>query len=273
MIDIDLLQKALSAANKNRSFAFATIVETTAKGTPRKAGAKMVVMNNGQVFGSVGGGIDEEKIKKACLKAIRTGSSELVVCEDFGRPGEPQCGGFSKIFIEPFCGVKELVICGAGHIALPLSAIGKIIGFKAVIIDPRPEFANKSRFPHADEVLTGPYKKILTAKKRHLDLNSYIVIMTYGHQHDYECLKIVLRTEAAYIGLIGSQNKKQKFLGQLKKDGFTKKEIERITVPTGIDIGAQTPEEIAVSIAAELVALQNPLFCGSDKFLNKISGR
>ncbi len=130
-------------------------------------------MQDGSIFGTIGGGSDEEKVKRACFRAMQTGRPELVVCEHFGRPGQPICGGYAKIFIEPFIGKRHLLICGAGHIALPLSAIGKMLNFNVTVIDPRKKFANKKRFPHVDQVVAGQFKTKLAAQA--IDRNTFVI--------------------------------------------------------------------------------------------------
>ena len=169
-----------------------------------------------------------------------------------------------KVFIEPFAAKDNLIICGAGHIALPLSAIGKILGFNVIIIDDRKAFANKSRFPHVDKIIVGKHAEELS--KVIIKSNTYVSIVTQGNEFDFECLKAVIRSTAAYIGVISSKPKKVKFLGRLKKAGIEDKYLKRVHIPMGFDIGAQTPEEIAVSVMAEIVAVRNKDYIGTDKF-------
>ncbi|MFH1360797.1 MAG: XdhC/CoxI family protein [Candidatus Omnitrophota bacterium] len=263
----DLLEKTLQAAQKGRKYAFATVVESTIKGTPQKAGAKMVVLEDGTIFGTIGGGKYEKEAQKECLKAIKRRKSTLVTYDCFGKEGQPVCGGQMKVFIEPFGAPRHLVICGAGHIGLALSALGKILEFKVTVLDNRKEFANKKRFPHVDEIMAGPYNKTLDQITP--NLNTYLVIATHGHLHDFECLRKVIRSDAAYIGVIGSLKKRQGFLKQLKKLGVSTSRLKKVYMPTGLDIGAQTPQEIAISIMAEIVTHSNRDFLGSAKFETK----
>jgi xanthine dehydrogenase accessory factor len=260
----ELLIKALNAAKKGQSYAFATIVESTIKGTPRKAGAKMIVLEDGALFGSIGGGRYEKAAQKESLKAIKSGKSSLMTYDYFGNKGQSVCGGQIRVFIEPFTGAKHFIICGAGHIALPLSVMGKMLNHKVTIIDNRKEFANKKRFPHADKIIVGPHAKRLA--KMPIDKNTYIMIVTQGNEYDFECLMAVIESDAGYLGVISSKAKRIKFFNRLKKMGVAQKYLQRIHIPAGIDIGAQTPEEIAVSISAELVTLSNKAFLATDKF-------
>jgi len=262
----DILYKALRASQRGQNYAFATIIEATLKGTPRKAGAKMVVFDDGTSYGSIGGGRNEKSAIAECLKAIQNQKPATVTYNYFGRKGESVCGGQMKVFIEPFTASDQLIICGAGHIALPLSALGKILGLKVTIIDDRKEFANKKRFPHVDKIIVGNHAKELAQVS--IQPNTYITIVTQGNEYDFECLKTVIKSTAKYIGVISSKPKRVKFFGRLKKSGVEEKYLKRIHIPMGIDIGSQTPEEIAISIAAQIVAVKNKDYTGTDKFQN-----
>jgi len=266
-MDHDVLMKALEASKKNQSYAFATVIETTVKGTPRKSGAKMIVWEDGSLFGTIGGGRNEKAAQKECLQAIKAGKPSLVTYDYFGHEGQSVCGGQMKVFIEPFRKLKHFMICGAGHIALPLSMVGKMLNFKVTVIDNRKEFANKKRFPHVDHIIVGNHAEKLL--KLPIDQNTYIMIVTQGNEYDFECLKAVIQSKAGYIGVISSKPKRVKFFKRLKDAGVSEKWFKRVNIPAGIDIGAQTPEQIAVSISAELVSIENKNSIGTDKFKEK----
>ena len=266
-MDQDLIIQAYKAAQKGQSYAFATVIESTLKGTPRKAGAKMVVLEDGSLFGSIGGGRNEKAAQKECLKAIGQGKPTIVTYDYFGQEGQSVCGGQIKVFIEPFLNKKHFIICGAGHIALPLSFIAKILNFKVTIIDDRKEFAHKKRFPHVEKILLGNHAAELA--KLTIDFNTYVMIVTQGNEFDFECLKTVVRSDAGYIGVISSKAKRIKFFNRLKTLGISEKELKRINIPAGLDIGAQTPEEIAIAIAAEIITINNKNFLNTDKFKEK----
>ncbi len=263
----DLLYKAFEASQKNQNYCFATIVEATLKGTPRKSGAKMLVFNDGSSWGTIGGGRNEKAAIAECLKAIQSHKPTTVTYNYFGREGESVCGGQMKVFIEPFAPSIHLIICGAGHIALPLSANAKMMGFKVTVIDNRKEFANKKRFPHVDKIILGDHAKELT--KVLINSNTYIAIVTQGNEFDFECLKVVVKSRAGYIGVISSGPKKVKFFGRLKKLGIEQKYLKNIHIPMGLDIGAQTPAEIAISIVAQMVSIKDQEYIGTDKFIEK----
>ena len=263
----DILYKALHAAQQGQNYAFATIIEATLKGTPRKPGAKMIVFEDGSSYGTIGGGRNEKAAIAQCLKAIQRHKPETVVYNYFGRQGESVCGGQMKVFIEPFAPKDHLIICGAGHIALPLSAMAKILGFNVTIIDNRKEFANKIRFPHVDSIIVGDHAKELT--KMSVKNNTYVAIVTQGNEFDFKCLKVLIRSSVAYLGVISSKPKKVKFFGRLNKMGIEDRFLKGVHIPMGIDIGSQTPEEIAISIMAEMISVKNKDLIGTDKFLDK----
>lgn len=263
-MSLEVLYKALKASQKGQSYAFATITETTLKGTPRKTGAKMIVFNDGTSFGTIGGGRNEKAAIAECLKAIKKQKPAAVTYNYFGREGESVCGGQMKVFIEPFAAKDHLIICGAGHIALPLSAIAKILGFGVTIIDNRRELANKKRFPHVDKIVVGKHADELI--KVPIKSNTLVTIVTQGNEYDFECLKAVIKSPASYIGVISSKPKRAKFFSRLKNAGIEEKYCKRVHIPMGLDIGGQTPEEIAVSIMAEIVAVKNRDYIGTDKF-------
>lgn len=260
----DLLLKALEAAQKGQSYAFATVVESTPKGTPRKAGAKMVVLEDGSIFGTIGGGRNEKAAILECQKSIKNAKPAMVTYNYFGQEGQSICGGQIKVFIEPFAGKKHLIICGAGHIALPLSAIGKMLNFKVTIVDDRKEFANKRRFPHVDRVILGNHAQKLTELP--IDRNAHIIIVTQGNEYDFQCLEVALKTQASYIGVISSVAKRVKFFRRLREKGVSEKILQKIYAPMGLNIGAETPEEIAVSIMAQIIANNTNTLKGSLKF-------
>ncbi|VAX34848.1 Xanthine and CO dehydrogenases maturation factor, XdhC/CoxF family [hydrothermal vent metagenome] len=268
-MESSLLIQALKASQIRKKYAFATIVESTVKGTPRKAGAKMLVWEDGSLFGSIGGGRNELAVKKECLKAIKLGKSGLFVYDYFGEKGQSVCGGQIKVFVEPVIGQKHFIICGAGHIALSLSMMGKILNYEVTIIDNRKAFACKERFPHVDHIIVGQHASKLA--KMVIDRNTYIMIVTQGNEYDFECLRSVVKSEAGYIGVISSKRKRQLFFERLKAEGIANKFLKCINIPAGLDIGAQTPQEIAVSIVAELTKCDNKDSLRTEKFLKKES--
>ncbi len=263
----EILRIALKAAEKGRSYAFATVIGSTLKGTPQKAGAKMIVLEDGTLVGTIGGGRNEKAAKEECLKAIKSGKPCIVTYDFFGGEGQSVCGGQINVFIEPFLGQKKLVICGAGHIALPLSVFAKILNFHVTVIDNRREFANKNRFPHIDRVIIGAHAQELDQIVPTKD--TLIVVLTQGNEYDYECLRVAIDRNFGYLGVIASKAKRIKFIRRLKDSNVSARNIANVKMPCGIDIGAQTPEEIAVSIISEIVSVIRHKNIGTDKFKDR----
>ncbi len=164
------------------------------------------------------------------------------------------CGGDTEVFIEPILSPPTLYIFGGGHIALPLAKTGKLLGFKIVVIDDRPEFANPERFPEAELTLAEDFAK--SFQKLKINKLSYIVIVTHGHEGDETVLEEALATEAKYIGMIGSRAKNQTVFSHLLAKGIPQEQLDRVHAPVGLNIHAQTPEEIAISILAEIIQVR-----------------
>jgi xanthine dehydrogenase accessory factor len=162
--------------------------------------------------------------------------------------------GEVELFYEYVSGGSTLVIVGAGHIAQPLSRLAKMLGFRVVVLDDRPDFASSERFPHADQVIAEP----LASALNRLDLSeeSMVVLVTRGHRFDDFCLRRLLDSPAFYLGMLGSKRRVRAVFSSLLADGYSEEQLERVWAPIGIDIGARSPVEIAVSIVAELVAVK-----------------
>lgn len=263
-MDAELIIKACSAAQQGARGAFATIVETTKKGTPQKPGAKMLVLSDGSLYGTIGGGRNELAAKEECLKAIEDGQTRYVVYDFFGGPGQSVCGGQMKVFIEPIQSRERLIICGAGHIALPLSIIAKMCHFSVTVVDNRGEFASTQRLPHVDQIFHDDY--LTGLQKCSIQSSDYAMVVTQGNEWDFQCLDFLIQQDLRYLGVISSKAKKVKFLKRLKESGIDEQKIADVHIPAGLDIGALTPEEIAVSILAEMLALRQKSRIGSVKF-------
>jgi xanthine dehydrogenase accessory factor len=164
------------------------------------------------------------------------------------------CGGQMDVFLEPIRGLETLYLFGAGHIAQSTAAIAKMLEFRIVVIDPRPEYNNRDRFANADTLIVEDYDSAFP--KLSVDEGSYIVIYTTGHRLDEECLRFALSTEAKYIGMIGSKKKVIDIEERLLRKGVSRQQLDRVYAPIGLEIGAETPEEIALSILAEIVKVK-----------------
>lgn len=176
-------------------------------------------------------------------------------------PTVKQCPDGTQIFVERIAPKPKLVILGGGHVALSVYELGIMLGFETTVVDDREEFCNRERFPNAAECLCMPYTKAL--EQIPSGENVYYVIVTRGHQWDDLCIQSILRKESAYIGMIGSRRKAALMKENLLQCGFRQEQIEKIFSPIGLDIGAETPEEIAISIMAELIQQKNLHGAGS----------
>lgn len=165
--------------------------------------------------------------------------------------------GQVEIFIQPLAPMPTLWVLGAGHIALPVVELGHMMGFKTIVIDDRPDFANPFRFPKAEEVICDDFAK--TINRLEVTEHTYIVIVTRGHRYDQMCVEMLLDSKAAYIGMIGSRRRVNEMKAVLEEKGFTKELLSKLHSPIGLDIGAETPEEIALSIIAEVVAVRRKI--------------
>ena len=159
-----------------------------------------------------------------------------------------------EFFLEPVVDQPHLIVFGAGHIAEPLVKICSLLDFSITVVDDREEFLNFDRFPTADQLLLLPYSDYFASAK--IRDNDYLVIVTRGHQHDYQVLKNVINSEAPYIGMIGSSRKIKTVYYQLQDDGISEEKLAEVHAPIGLDIGSETPAEIAVAIAAQIVAVR-----------------
>jgi len=258
---IDIYQEIVNIKAEGAEAALVTVVSAEGS-TPREEGAKMVVKTDGSIIGTIGGGKIEERATREALEAIRVGKPKRL---SFSlREGEELgmiCGGNTEIFIEPILSPPTLHIFGGGHIGLSLVKISKLLGFKVVVIDNRPEYASAERFPEADLTILEEYDK--SFQKLKMDNSSYIVIVTYGHKGDETVLEKALATEAKYIGMIGSRNKNRTVFSHLLAKGIPQEQIDRVHAPIGLDIKAQTPEEIAISILAEIILVRRSADTGA----------
>lgn len=254
---------------KGQDFVIAKVVDTQGS-TPRKKGAWLLMKKDGTRFGTVGGGKLEAEVEKICLQTFQTKESKLYhfrLTPQDQQGLDMRCGGDADVsieyvdaknpdsFIADFDKKTTAFIFGAGHVGQALEPVLRYVNFVTKIIDDRPDFANRERFPEADEVLV--IDSFLDAYQgMETDENSYIVIVTRGHSGDYDVLKQSLRKTTAYIGMIGSKNKVAEVYRMLREDGFSQEDLDRVYSPVGISIFAETPEEIAISIAGEMIKVR-----------------
>ena len=253
----EILKEALGRIDRGETIAWVTVVETKGS-TPREIGAKMLVNKNGLVAGTIGGGITEARVIEEAKQALKEGKGKLLdyhlTKEEAALNEGAICGGEMKVFIDILQPKKEVLIFGAGHIAVCVSKLAKTVGFKVTIIDDREEFVDKDRFPEADKIIAEETEKALTHLK--ITTSTYIIVLTRGHLKDEEVLGSVIKSGAAYIGMIGSRKKNATVFQRLTKKGISQEELDKVHTPIAIDINAQTPEEIAVSIMAEIIQVR-----------------
>jgi xanthine dehydrogenase accessory factor len=227
----------------------------SAKGsTPRETGSKMLIRTDGTILGSIGGGSLEAQVCKEAIKVMTENRSMLLRFDLTGKEVAEEgmiCGGNMEVFVEPILPEPCLLIFGAGHISLFLAKMGKMVGFRVVVVDDRPEFANRERFPEADEVIVQDFPAAF--QQLAANRTSYIAIVTRGHLQDETVLEWAVRTDAAYIGMIGSRKKNQAVFSNLRERGVPEKKLKEVHAPIGLNINAKTPEEIAMSIMAEII--------------------
>ncbi len=252
----DIYQEIVRIKEKGEEAALVTIVSATGS-TPREEGTKMLVRPDGTIAGTIGGGSLEAQVIAEAIGVIKQGKPKRLHMSLTAKEAEEAgmiCGGDLEVFIEPILTAPTMYIFGGGHISLPLAQMGKLLGFKIAVIDDRAEFANDERFPEAEMVLAGDFSKAFPKLK--IDKTSYIVIVTRGHQNDELVLEWAVGTPAKYIGMIGSQTKVKTVFSHLLAKGVTKERLDSVHSPIGLAIEAQTPEEIAVSILAEIIKVR-----------------
>ncbi len=249
---LEVLQEAVQILETGQRAAIATIVSTTGS-TPGKDGAKMLVREDGSTVGTVGGGCTESDIWRKCMEVISSGTpmreSFRLTAATVAETGL-LCGGEFEVYIEPI-GTPWVIILGGGHIAGALCEVLSTLQWRVTVIDDRSDFANSKRFPTASQVLCRPFGVCIDGLE--ISPNACVVIATRGHQHDELALSKALESTAGYIGLIGSRGKIGAILKSLRSRGAEASIAERVRAPIGIPIGSRSPEEIAISIAAELI--------------------
>ena len=248
----ELFSKANELSSKGTPFAVVSVTHTLGS-TPREVGTSMLVKENGEFFGTIGGGNIEKSVIDEALKAINGKKTTVYEIKSLAAV-DNRCGGAMTFFINVISPRETMVIFGAGHIAKPTGQIGKVLGYRIVIVDPREEFANPQRFPDADLiVIEADLDKALS--QFNIDENTYIVVVTHDHLLDERILEKIVGSNAAYIGMIGSEVKAINTLHSLKKK-VPVELLEKVKTPMGLNIGAETPEEIAVSIIGEITRVR-----------------
>src|SRR5262245_25164294 len=253
-----------AALERGEPAALVTIVSTTGS-TPQRIGAKMLVFADGRIVGTIGGGCYENDAFGKAREAILSRRPEMVHYElndDFAQETGLVCGGQMDVYIEPIEPSPELYIVGAGHVGFHLGRLAADVGFRVHVADDREKFANAERFPSAVEIVVDDIPSWI--ERARIPPHAYAVIVTRGHTNDLEALRALAPRELRYLGLIGSRAKVARIFDTLAADRMPADTLRKVHAPIGLDIGAVTPQEIAVSILAELIAVKHGKFSSGD---------
>jgi xanthine dehydrogenase accessory factor len=236
--------------------ALSTIVNVSGS-IPSVVAAKMLVREDGSILGTVGGGRMESEVRESAMESMKDEKPKTLTFNMDQTPADETgliCGGSLQIFIEPLIPAPVLYIFGGGHVGQSLYKVAMLAGFDVVVADDREPFANRERFPDAREIHASDVNETLSKLAPSAD--SYIAIVTRGHRHDIRVLRWALNTPAYYIGMIGSGRKVLSLYQKLEAEGVARESLKRVFAPIGLEINAGTPEEIAISIVAELIAVR-----------------
>ncbi len=253
----DIFEEIVELRRRGGRAALAIIISRKGS-TPRKDAAKMLIYEDGRRTGTIGGGCAEDEVCREALTALRLGKPQLLkfdLADDDAEDGGMICGGSMEVYVEPILSEPSLVVFGAGHVGRCVADLARTVGFRILVVDDRIKYANKERFPNADALFVDSWDE--TFKRLPVNDTTYLLIVTRGHRYDFACLRYALTTPAKYIGLMGSRRKVKLFFEELQKEGVAPEQLARVHSPVGIEIGSETPEEIAVSIVAQLIAVKN----------------
>jgi len=253
---MDIYEEIVKLRQQGRRGSVATIVN--ARGSiPSFKTAKMLVRDDGSIVGTIGGGCVEAEVWQAAREVMENEKPRTLSFDLNQNPKYDTgliCGGTLEIFLEPILPAAQLYIFGAGHVASSLYRTATHAGFDVSVIDDRESYANRERFPDAKQVIAADFGQTIATLLP--NETSYIVIVTRGHRDDMRILRWAVQTPARYVGMIGSKRKTIAIFRELTQEGIAPKLFDRVHAPIGLDIGAVTPEEIAVAITAELIAVR-----------------
>ena len=253
---MDIFEEIVRMRRAGQRGALATIVHTNGS-IPSFESSRMLVREDGGIVGTIGGGCVEADVWAAAREVMEREAPRKMI---FNLNNEASfdngliCGGTLEVFVEPILPQPIAYLFGGGHVSMAVAKAASAAGFGIVVVDDREQFANRDRFPMADQVFTnfeGAFAQLRP------NASSYLIIVTRGHKEDMRVLSWAVRTDARYIGMIGSKRKVLSTYKALEADGFKPEEFDRVFAPMGLEVGALSPEEIAVSITAELVAVRS----------------
>ena len=245
----------LLALESDNNPVLVTVIEAAEE---RLIGQKLMVKNNGDVVGN----LNLEELNRVAIenaKTVRRRSQPLLISldSDLKLCETSVTKAAFRLLIEPPTTVLQLLILGAGHIALPLATMAKIVGYEVTVVDDRPSFANSTRFNTADMIICNDFERAIDTIN--INPQTFVVIITRGHRYDKVCLRKVINQPASYIGMIGSRKRVKALISELEDEGVQSELLQSLYSPIGLKIGAETPEEIAVSILSELIKVQREL--------------
>lgn len=248
--DAEILAALTGSAPPGQRVVLCTVVDSSGS-VPQRPGARLVLGADGRLSGTIGGGAVEQLVLDAARELLARGGTRLLsthLTHDLGMC----CGGRLTVFLQTLDPPENLFLFGAGHVAKPLAARAREVGFRVVVVDERPDWANAERFPTADQLLVEPPLDVVAGLP--LDARSSICVVTHNHRLDQEIVEAVLKRPYRYLGVIGSRRKAETFRERLRAKGFPEPLVAAMHCPMGVTINAQTPEEIAISICGELIA-------------------
>ncbi len=239
MTSLELLRALNEALARGETAALVTVIRSR---EADRVGALALVRVGQPPLGHLGLGEQEGEVLAAATAALAAGRPQLLRYPEWGL----------EVFVDVQARPPDLIIVGAGHIAVPLCEIGALCGFRVTVIDDRPQYAHPGRFPKATRVIAADIRR--TVRELPMDTNTFVVLVTRGHSLDVECLLEILDRPLAYIGMIGSQRRVSAVFSLLEREqGIPRAKLERVYAPIGLPIGAETPAEIAVAIMAEII--------------------
>ena len=252
----EVFEALTQALKRGEEAALVTIVSASGS-TPQRVGAKMLVFPDGRTVGTIGGGCYENDAFWKAKDALQTRKPSLVkydLNDDFAQENGLVCGGQMQVYIEPLEATPHLYVIGAGHVGYHLGRLAHTIGFRTHVLDDREKFASQERFPEAQDVIVDTIPDWL--HRADLPSNAYVVVVTRGHTHDLDAMRALAARDLRYLGLIGSKAKVKRIYDVLLAEGMPAECLRRVHAPVGLDIGAVSPEEIAIAILAELIAVR-----------------
>jgi xanthine dehydrogenase accessory factor len=253
---MDVFEEIVRLRALGQKCALATIVEVRGS-IPSFETAKLLVREDGSMAGTIGGGCVEAEVWSAAREVIDTGKARTLsfsLGQDAAYDNGLICGGQLEVFVECITPQPAALVFGGGHISKSLAKVLDIAGFAVSIVDNREAFANRERFPEARNVYAEEYEEVFS--KLNITSSTYIVIVTRGHRDDMRVLRWAITTPARYVSMIGSKRKTIAVIRELEREGFPAEAFERLHAPMGLEIGAISPEEIAISVAAEMIAVR-----------------